>query len=320
MKKGKKVAIIVVLSILAILIAAGGYVYSKLNKFEKVEISKNDEDLGITEETKEIIDQYEGAKEIRNIALLGIDAEDGQAGRSDSIIILTIDTLHSKVKLTSIMRDSYVNIPGRGMDKINHAYAFGGPELSLRTINENFNLNIKEFASLDFTTLPRVIDTVGGIELTLTPEEVAIVNHDSPSMAKKIGTTTSTLSGSGKLKLDGTQSLTYSRIRKIDNDYERTQRQRNVLNAVFNKFKDTPPTEYLSLLDSIAPLIKTNINTGDMLNYGKMIYSINNKKLYEDRIPRDESGEGKNINGVYYLTFDIATARDQMHKNIFEDR
>lgn len=320
MKKGKKVAIIVTLSILAILIAAGGYVYSKLNKFEKVEISKNDEDLGITEETKEIINQYEGAKEIRNIALLGIDAEDGQAGRSDSIIILTIDTLHSKVKLTSIMRDSYVNIPGRGMDKINHAYAFGGPELSLRTINENFNLNIKEFASLDFTTLPRVIDSVGGIELTLTPEEVTAVNQGSSAMAKKIGTTTSTLSISGKLKLDGTQALTYSRIRKIDSDYERTQRQRNVLNAVFNKFKDTPPTEYLSLLDSIAPLIKTNINTGDMLNYGKMIYSINDKKLHEDRIPRDESGEGKLINGVYYLAFDIATARDQMHKNIFEDK
>jgi len=155
--------------------------------------------------------------------LLGIDAEDGQAGRSDSIIILTIDTLHSKVKLTSIMRDSYVNIPGRGMDKINHAYAFGGPELSLRTINENFNLNIKEFASLDFTTLPRVIDTVGGIELTLTPEEVNVVNQGSPAMAKKIGTTTSALIGSGKLKLDGTQALTYARIRKIDNDYERTQ-------------------------------------------------------------------------------------------------
>ncbi|MDZ7548740.1 LCP family protein, partial [Clostridium perfringens] len=136
-------------------------------------------------------------------------------GRSDSIMILTLDSVHNKLKLTSIMRDSYVNIPGRGLDKINHAYAFGGPELAVRTLNENFDLNIKEFMAVDFTSLPTIIDKLGGVTINIIPEEISHIPG---------------ITSAGNQVLNGKQALAYSRIRYASGgDYKRTERQRTVV-------------------------------------------------------------------------------------------
>ena len=158
--KGKKITLWIIGIILFIIlgVASGAYIYanSLLNKMEKVEINK--EDVGITEEVEEKLTQYDDT--ITNIALFGIDAEDGEAGRSDSIMIATIDTHNKKLKLTSIMRDSYVNIDGHGLDKINHAYAFGKAQLAIKTLNENFDLNIQNFVAVNFSSLPKIIDKI----------------------------------------------------------------------------------------------------------------------------------------------------------------
>ena len=133
MNKGKKITIWILGVILVVILGAVGGVYFYgnylFNKLEKVEIDKDN--IGITEEVEEKLSQYSDS--IINIALFGVDAVDGEAGRSDSIMIATIDTVHKKLKLTSIMRDSYVAIDGHGNDKINHAYAFGGPQLAIKT-------------------------------------------------------------------------------------------------------------------------------------------------------------------------------------------
>ena len=130
-----------VVSTFIILILIGVFsIYSLLNKVDNVKLDNTDLNIN-TEEIKESYDD-DKIKDIKNIALFGIDSEDGITGRSDSIMIATIDSTHKKLKLTSIMRDSYVNIEGYGMDKINHAYAYGGPELAIKTINSNFGLNI----------------------------------------------------------------------------------------------------------------------------------------------------------------------------------
>ena len=167
MNKGKKITIWILGVILVVILGAVGGVYFYgnylFNKLEKVEIDKDN--IGITEEVEEKLSQYSDS--IINIALFGVDAVDGEAGRSDSIMIATIDTVHKKLKLTSIMRDSYVAIDGHGNDKINHAYAFGGPQLAIKTLNENFDLNIEDFAVVNFETLPKIIDKLGGIELDI---------------------------------------------------------------------------------------------------------------------------------------------------------
>ncbi|MEG0377471.1 MAG: LCP family protein, partial [Eubacterium sp.] len=136
MSTGKKVALIIIAIIFTLILAGGiavyGYINNTMNKIDKVEV--NTENLGITQD--------------KSGDIINIDAEEGDSGRSDAIMILTLDNVHKKVKLTSIMRDSYVNIAGYGMDKINHAYAFGGPELAIKTLNENFGLNIADFMSV----------------------------------------------------------------------------------------------------------------------------------------------------------------------------
>ena len=121
------------------------------------------------------------------------------------------------------MRDSYVNIDGRGMDKINHAYAFGGPQLAVKTINSNYKLNIKDYVAVNFSTLPKLVDAVGGVDINIKDYEL--------SELRDFG-----INSTGLQRLDGEQALMYARIRFVGNgDYERTERHRTILNSVFNK-------------------------------------------------------------------------------------
>ena len=142
-----------------------------VNKSEKIDL-KEDE-LGVVDE--EELKQYDDYTEILNIALLGIDSTDSTSGRSDSIMVATLDPIHNKLKLTSFMRDSYVNISNYGYDKLNHAYAYGGANLAINTLNTNFGLNITDFVAVDFASLPKIIDSLGGITIDITEEELKTI-------------------------------------------------------------------------------------------------------------------------------------------------
>lgn len=283
---------------LTVVTVGGAFFYAKhmVDKVEHVKINK--EDLSVNEETEK---KY---GEIRNIALFGIDAEDGKTGRSDSIMILTVDTQNKKLKLTSIMRDSYVNIAGHGYDKINHAYAFGGPELSIKTLNENFDLNIKEFMAVNFTSMPAIIDKLGGIDINITDEEIQYIPG---------------ISSPGIYKLNGKQALAYARIRyATGGDYKRTERHRTVLNAIFNEMKSKSVSEYPSLASTFLPYISTNISSNDMLSLIGDIGTLMTGNLEQNRFPTDKQGEGKMINGIYYMTFDIEEVKNSLHQYIFQ--
>ncbi|WP_346887122.1 LCP family protein [Clostridium sp. UBA1056] len=292
-----------ILGILIFIFAIGaGYAYSLFNKMDNVKLDKSD--LGIA--PKEEFKDYENHESIKNIALFGIDAEEGQAGRSDSIMIATIDPIHNKVKITSIMRDSYVNIPDHGMDKINHAYAFGGPTLAIRTLNENFGLNIENFVSVNFSSLPQIIDTLGGITINITDEEISHIPG---------------VSSAGPTLLNGEQALAYSRIRYASGgDYERTHRHRNVMSAVFKKALEASPTSYPSILNNILPLVQTNLSSGDFISLATKVASMGNGTLEQERFPRDGDAQGDSSSGVYYLKFDIETVKKQMKDYIFDDK
>lgn len=303
-RKGKRTLRILGLIISICLVFVGGvYFYGNhlFNKIESVEIDKND--IGIKEEIEDKLSNY--SDKIINIALFGIDAEDGEAGRSDSIMIATIDTIHKKLKLTSIMRDSYVNISGRGNDKINHAYAFGGPQLAIKTLNENFDLNISDFVSVNFTTLPRIIDILGGVTIDITSEEVSHISG---------------ISHEGEYNLNGKQALAYSRIRyAIGGDYVRTDRQRTVLNKVFEKILTMDISNYTNIVNEVLPMLKTSLKYSDIIDLGSEVLKIGVKELEQGRFPRDEYCEGKIIEGIYYLTFDKEKTVKQLYEYIFED-
>ena len=305
MKKGNKIALWIIGIILGVfIIGIGGvYIYGNymFNKVEKIEVDKND--VGITEEVEEKLSPYSNS--IINIALFGVDSADVSTGRSDSIIIATIDTIHKKLKLTSVMRDSYVNISGIGNDKINHAYAFGGPQLAIKTLNENFNLNIEDFVAVNFESLPKIIDMLGGVTVDITSEEVSHIPG---------------IPSAGTYNLNGAQALSYSRIRyATGGDYVRTERQRTILIKIFEKVLTINPMKYPSLLNEVLPMVQTSLDYSKILELGTEVLKMGVTTLEQERFPLDGYCQGEMINGVYYLTFNKALTVEQLHNYIFED-
>lgn len=274
------------------------YINSKINKVQKVGVNKDN--LSINKA------QVEKKKHIKNIALFGIDAPKGKSGRSDAIMILTLDEEHKAIKLTSIMRDSYVNIPGHGDDKITHAYAFGGPELAMKTLNENFRVNVEDFMAVNFTSLPQIIDKLGGVKINIIPEEI----HHIPGITSP-----------GEQVLNGEQALSYSRIRyATGGDYKRTERQRVVLEAVFEKLKSTPKKEYHSLIDDFLPYIETNMSSIDMIKLATDVAPLVKGNLETARLPLDDYCDGKMINGVWYLVYDRQATLNQIQEYIYDNK
>ena len=321
MNKGKKITIWILSIVLVIILGAVGGVYfygnHLFNKLEKVEIDKDD--IGITEEVEEKLSQYSDS--IINIALFGVDAVDGEAGRSDSIMIATIDTVHKKLKLTSIMRDSYVAIDGHGNDKLYHAYAFGGPQLAIKTLNENFDLNIEDFASVNFETLPKIIDKIGGIELDIDADELEYINGYIAHLNNINGTSEPAIESTGLQHVSGTQALAFCRIRYTSGgDYKRTERHREVLTEIFKKIETMPVTSYPSLLLDILPMVNTSLTYNEILDLGTEVLKLGDSSMELERFPLDEYCEGKMIDGIYYLSFDKETTVEQLHNYIFEDK
>ena len=302
----KKVAISIFLLLSIVIIIVGIFALNFINKYDRV--TYTNEDISVSLDIKEELKEYTDTNhldQIINIALFGIDAADGATGRSDSIMILSIDPIENKLKISSIMRDSYVDIDGYGKDKINHAFAYGDSVLALKTINDNFELNVENFLAVNFTNMPKIINKLGGIDINITEEEVPFIPD---------------IMNSGINHLNGNQALSYSRIRyATGNDYQRTSRHRTILSAIFKKVMTISPTKYPSLLNEFLPLVQTNFSATKLLSLANTIYSIGADSLIEDRFPRDEDCDGQTINGIFYILFDIDKVKNDMRNFIYSN-
>ena len=311
------ITLILCLTILGLLITTN----ENLSKVNKVDINKNNFALEVDNSEKNAITNNTITKDtnITNIALLGIDETEGTAGRSDCIMILTIDNQNNKFKISSIIRDSYVTIPTiNKKDKINHAYAFGGSQLALQTINENFNLNLDKVIVVNFSSLPQIIDTLGGIQLNITSEELKYINNYIYNLNELNHTNSPNIVTSGNQFIDGTQALAYCRIRYTNGgDFERSQRQRTLLSKLIEKCTTIPLTEYPSLDDKIFPLIHTNLEKSELLTLAVNLNSSKSLNILQDRFPKDEDSSGKLIDGIYYYVFDKELTTKKIHEFIF---
>ncbi len=273
------------------------------------------------DETDLGINETSSLKGIRNIALYGIDTDYNDSGRSDSIMILTIDNINKELKVSSIMRDSYVSIDGYGMDKINHAYAYGGPQLAIKTLNQNFDLDIEDFVTLNFNSFPKIIDALGGLDLTITQEEIdCYINiNDHITYLNELNNTTSELiTTPGTYHVDGTQALAYARIRYTsEGDAGRTKRQRIVLEQLLENFKFISPTKYTNLLNQILPLVKTSLTSNEILNIALTIFKMGDIELQQARFPSDNYCKDTLINNTYYLKFDEVATKEEMYNFIY---
>ncbi|MCM8711274.1 LCP family protein [Clostridium sp. SYSU_GA19001] len=322
-KKHKKVLIISSIFVLLALVSAavGGYLFLQLDKMKTAELSKSNDDLGINNEALEKIQQEDPNKDVINIALFGVDRRSSTgAGRSDSIMIASIDKKHKKIKLSSVMRDTYVAIPGRNNEKITHAYAYGGAQLAIKTLNENFQLNIKDYVTVDFFSLEKIIDALGGVTINVQKNEINLINSYMTEVAAIENKTPRNVTQAGTQTLNGMQAVAYSRIRYVGNgDYERTERQRTVLTALFNKIQSAGITKYPSIVATLLPYTETSISKADILAMGTEVLTSGIKTLDQERFPVDGYAKGQTINGASVIVTDLKVTTDQMHKYIYED-
>lgn len=319
--KGKIAGIIIGIIIIIILAIIGGmYYYAThiLNNLDRVQIQQDNKSLGIDSQVDTELSKFKG---ITNVVIFGVDEPKGTPGRSDTIMIATIDTNNNTLKLTSIMRDSYVNIPGYGMNKINAAYAFGGPQLALKTINENYGMNLKYYVTEDFTTLPKLVNLMGGITVNLTQAEIDAMKAPQWQLNDMSHENAAYITTPGEHTLNGIQAMAYCRIRDhVGGDYARTYRQRAVMQQLFTKIKALPVTQIPGVIEQILPTVQTNLSNTQIMEMGSEILKMGTSKIQEGRVPLNSQSHGEMISGQWYLVFNQQETNKELHDFIFENK
>ena len=277
---GVIIAIILIIVIILIVLAYG-YLNSKLGKLQVEHITNDLNELGISEANQESdMSQY------RNIAILGLDSRYDTYDpdyRTDCIMVASINKVTNEVQLYSIYRDTYVQMELDGetvFDKINHAY-YNGVENTLKTINENLDLNITEYVMADFTAIADLVDSVGGIDIDIDNEEIEYINDYIKDVTKVTGKEAENITKTGLNHLNGVQAMSYCRIRYTTGlDYKRTERMREVLGKVAEKIKAMDLGQINNLLDDFLPKIKTNLTANDIKSLIPMALSLKVKDSF----------------------------------------
>lgn len=238
---------------------------------------------------------------VTNVLLIGTDGRSlDEKGRSDTMILLSINSRTDEITLTSFMRDSYVNIPGHGRNKLNAAYAYGGADLLMDTIEQNFSVRIDNYVSVNFMSFAAIIDSVGGIEIDVSDAEAREINTILMAEVNEImgdAVDSDLLSGGGKLQLSGKQALSYARIRYIGNaDFERTERQREVLTLVAEKLKSSfSPSMISDVASKAVPQLTTNMSTGELYLLSLRLPFVIGYDIMQIQVPANGTYSGANM-------------------------
>ncbi len=262
-------------------------------------------------------------KMIENILLIGLDGtNDKFPKRSDTMIILTIDKLNKSLKLTSLARDTLVKIPGRGEEKLTHAYAYGQEELLMQTINENFDLDIKDYAVVNFKSFIDIVDIIGGVDINVNEKEIHHlnevikecygVNHEDTKNIEYI-------TSSGNHNLNGYQALAYARIRKLDTIYKRDERQRLILTNIAHKLSDVSISKYPQIAKSILRHIKVNIAFNKIIDLAFIAHELASYDISQLEFPISEYREEGRIGekGTYVVKWDKNKNIELLHQFIY---
>ena len=243
-----------------------------------------------------------------NIAVFGVDGRsDIEGDRTDTIMIVSMDFRNGNIKVTSVMRDLLVQIPEtkdtyERLDKINAAYAYGGPELAVKTLNENFDLNIKDYVIVNFDAMVDTVDALGGVEVNVQNEDVLEwTNKYIDDVNDKVGKADPYLETTGVQTITGVQALAYARNRFSDDDFYRTERQREVVGQIADKAFNIDMATGISLLSKVYPYIKTTLSISELTTYAKAFLESPDKQFLEFRLPTDTHVTTAMINSVSYV-------------------
>ncbi len=315
-KNGKKkkltpaqIVLIICASVLAVVLAVVGVVLSIFRYDQDEDFTQlTESELGITEDLPDTV---------TNIALFGIDARQVGAtvGNTDSIMVLSIDNKHHTVRLFSILRDSLVVVDGKP-HKINALYALGGPQLAIKTINQLFGLDIRHYATINFEGMRYVIDAMGGIEVELTEQERINANYHMKYLAEAQGFKPDYIEKAGKQVLNGMQACEYARLRKtatVDGenwDYGRTDRQRYVLEQLFNKALKLEKSKYPATIKAFLPYVQTSLGYSDIFSLAGILMT-NDVKMEQAKAPMheyviDDDYTEAGVGSAKYYNYDYA--------------
>lgn len=310
-----KILLIIFIAIIIFVLVAGvsGYFWAK-HKWDKMDyVDLSSSDIEVNPGVNESLKGY------RNIVLLGLDAREdnfGTGNRSDCIMIISLNQETKNVKIASVYRDTYLNIDGHGLDKVTHAYSYGGPKLALSTLNKNLDLNITEFVAVNFDTVHTVVDSVGGVDINIEQSELKYINNYITAADKQFGTSTPKITTTGKQTLNGVQALAYSRIRYTEGgDYKRTERMRDVLIAVFEKAKTMSVSDLNSLSDTILPHVSTNININEAIGMLPQLTNIN----VNESIGWPYEVKGITLDRWYGVPVTLEENVSKLHKDLFNE-
>ncbi|MCD8105851.1 MAG: LCP family protein [Lachnospiraceae bacterium] len=331
--RGILIGTLVVLAVLLILAGAAAFavnhLMSRIGEIEEVELLdpeteefETDEDAGEDSmdpdevEWPEDVEETEASTGVTNILLIGQDTRtEGARERSDSMIIISINDDTDEVNMISIMRDLYVQIPGYSDNRINASYQFGGAALLDEVIEKNFGVTIDYNVEIDFSGFERIIDLLGGVDITLTSTEASYFQAQGYSVSE------------GTNHVYGEFALLYARTRYVStateaNDFGRTQRQRAVITSLFNAYRDVSLATQISLLDDILELVPTDMSSAEILSMLYLAQSMDLSELGSYRIPVDGSYTNQTIRGMSVLVPDLTVNRaaiQEMIAGTYED-
>jgi len=305
------ISLIIVFSIGFVGLCAANHFLNKINRpdTDTETISPENEFFDVEEGATDTIDfdslelnEVEPLKDeaLLNILLIGQDRREGEYGRtrSDTMILVSVNMKTHQVSLTSFLRDLYVLLPGYTANRMNAAYVFGGYDLLEQVMLTNFGIHLDGYFEVDFSEFIKVIDAVGGVDIYLTEAEADIVGGGAVQ---------------GINHLNGRQALSYARIRKLDSDFGRTERQRAVLTSLFNEVKEMPLNQILSLVDTVLPILTTNLTNIDIASYAaKFAPYITDIKISTHTVPSDGQYVNETVRGMAVLVPDLNRIRDAL--------
>ena len=310
MKRHKVVSTILCLLILCFLVMAMslGVLLWNLNKDNVGIVDADDVDPNADE--VQIAREDQKNKDVINVLLVGSDSRDPNAelGSSDTMILASFNKAEGKATALSFLRDSLVEIDGHGQSKLGHTFAYGGVGLTINTINKQFGLDVQDYVIINFENLVEIIDQLGGIQVMLTEEEAAYYRENGmPDIV------------AGNVTLTGSQALAHARNRSLDNDFGRTERQRDVIYGIYNKVLEqrNDPSTLLSLIQFCMTQVSTNMSVTELYEMATDVLSVDNLKTQQAAIPTEGTYEFGTYEEMSVLNIDLEANKDYIQELLY---
>ena len=249
-----------------------------------------------------------------NVLIVGVDSRrNDYAGRSDAMVVLTVNPLSQKVVMTSLLRDSYVDIPGHGQERLNEAYNLGGTSLLKKTIRQNYGIRIDAFMVVNFGDLIEFVDDIGGVEMTVTKKEVPVINKYTSDQNKEIygrkdNPDALPVKG-GTYRFNGMQALAYARVRYVGLDFGRTERQRKVLSAAVKQLLSLPVDKQVQVIAKYMLRVKTDLTVPELLYLILVFATLDQYETSSIALPVEGTYKYQRVNGKEVIAVDLAANR-----------